>query len=60
MENEKKRFVEQELNSEDYKRTVYGAKVLKQAGLIGSGLVAMGVLIVKVGPKLAKNIIAMI
>lgn len=60
MENEKKRFAEQELNSDDYKKTVFGAKVLKQAGLIGSGLVFVGALVVKVGPKLAKNVIAMI
>ncbi len=60
MENEKKRFVEQELNSDDYKRAVYGAKVLKQVGLIGTVLVSTGLVIVKVGPKLARNFIALI
>lgn len=36
MENEKKRFVEQELNSDDYKKAVNGAKAVKEGGLIGS------------------------
>ena len=34
MENEKKRFVEQELNSDDYKKPVHGAKLIKEAGAI--------------------------
>ena len=56
MENEKKRFVEQELNSDDYKRAVNGAKALKQLGALGSVLTAAGLVVVKVTPKLIKSL----
>ena len=54
MENEKKRFVEQELNSDDYMRAVNGAKALKEGGLIGSRLGGTVFIIRKHGPKLLK------
>jgi hypothetical protein len=60
MENEKKRFVEQELNSDDYKRPVHGAKFLKEAGEIGAVVAAAAFVVVKVAPKLAKSFIGMI
>ena len=60
MENEKKRFVEQELNSDDYKRPVHGAKFLKEAGAIGSFVGIAAVAVVKLAPKLVKNFIGMI
>lgn len=54
MENEKKRFVEQELNSDDYKKAVNGAKAVKEGGLIGSMVVGTFFIIRKHGPKLLK------
>lgn len=60
MENEKKRFVEQELNSDDYKRPVNGAKFLKYAGEIGAVVGAAAVIVIKAAPKLAKSFIGMI
>ena len=56
MANEKKRFTEQELNSDDYKKTVHGAKALKEFAAIGSIVGAAAVVIVKHGPKLIKNL----
>lgn len=56
MENEKKRFVEQELNSDDYMKTVLGAKVLKEIGAIGSVLTIAGFVVLKNAPKLIKNL----
>lgn len=48
------RFVEQELNSDDYKKAVNGAKAVKEGGLIGSLVVGTFFIIRKHGPKLLK------
>ncbi len=56
MENEKKRFVEQELNGDDYKKVKNWAKVVKEAGSISPLLVGTVVVIKKHGPKLLKAI----
>ena len=60
MENEKRKFVEQELNSDDYKRPVHGAKFLKQAAAVGSLVGVTVVTVVKLALKLVKNFIGMI
>lgn len=60
LKNIKNPFVEQELNSDDYKRPVNGAKLLKSAGEIGAVVAAAAVVIIKTAPKLAKSFIGMI
>ena len=60
MENEKKRFVEQELNGEDYENAVNWAKVVKEAGIMSPLLCSAILVIKKHGPKLFKAIINLI
>lgn len=56
MENEKKRFVEQELNSDDYREVENWAKVVREAGIMSPVLIGTFVVIKKHGPKLLKAI----
>ncbi len=53
---EKKRFQNQKLNSEDYEKTEEGAKALKSGGtLLGVAVLAVGV-VKKYGPSLIKSL----
>lgn len=52
---EKKRFQNQNLNSDDYEKTEAGAKALKEGGVIVGGFLFLGGIIVKYGPGLLKN-----
>ncbi len=53
---ERKRFQNQTLNSEDYEKTEEGAKLVKDGGKLLMGIVFVGGLIKKYGPEILKGV----